>query len=434
MGAAAADLAVVLPTDRDRTYLEEPPDRYRLHWLDDEDFDYPRPDRAFDIVDYTERCSTYVAERDIDGVLYSHDIANLVAGVLADEHALPAPGLEAMFLTDHKYYSRVRQPEAPWFDAIDLETGEWDDLEPTFPCYVKPPFLTMTLLQHTIDSPGALEAALEVLREELPVWNDMFREFFARYLDTDAYPLATRDVALVEERLTDWTQHCVEGWTDPGGESHVWAVSDHHYYSGEEIAIDNYATPSILPPDERADLVDLAIETAESHGLEGGFWNVEVFRLDDRNVVTEINGRAATVWEPLYRGTFDASVYEGLVHLAAGRPERVHDVAPDREPTAEVDTVGGQFHAVTFGEGPAEEFVDFDYARSVPDTDVELFVDPGDSVDQTRTSGEWLARFHLFGEDYDAIRKRADEIRANLLERPKDSPAPGRLTACLSDG
>lgn len=41
----------------------------------------------------------------------------------------------------------------------------------------------------------------------------------------------------------------------------------------------------------------------------------------------------------------------------------------------------------------------------------------------------WLARFHLFGDDYGAILDRADEIRANLLKRPEASPEPGRYRA-----
>lgn len=426
MGSDTRDLAVVLPTDRDRTYLDDPPGPYRLRWLDDESFDYPRPDRNFDIVAYTERCADYVAERDVDGVVYSHDIANLVAGVLVDEHDLPGPGFESMFLTDHKYYSRKRQPETPWFDYIDLETGEWGELEPRFPCYVKPPFLTMTLLQHTIDSRAELEDALAVLGEELPAWEDMFREFFARYVDTDRYPLATEDVVLVEERLTDWTQHCVEGWTTADGEAHVWAIADQNYHGGDRIAVDNYATPTTLPPDERSALVDFAVETVDRHGVRGGFWNVEIFRLEDRLVATEVNGRSASVWEPLYQGTYGASVYEGMLHLSVDAPERVHDAAPDWKPESSGERIGGQFHAVTFGEGPASEFVDFEYARGVPDTDLELFVDPDDTIDQTRTSGVWLARFHLFGDGYDDILARADEIRANLLKRPEDSPEPAR--------
>lgn len=425
MGSDTTDLAVVLPTGRDRAALDDPPDGYRLHWLDDEAFAYPRPDRAFDMVDYTERCSARVADEGLEGVVYSHDIANLVAGVLADEHDLPGPSFESMFLADHKYYSRRHQPAAPWFDAIDLETGGWRELEPRFPCYVKPPFLTMSLLQYAIDTPAELDAALGTLRDELRVWNDMFREFFARYLDTDRYPLAVEDVALVEERLIDWTQHCVEGWTDPDGAHHVWAVTDHHYYD-DRFAIDSYVTPSTLPPDDGEALIELAVETVANHDLEGGFWNVEIFRLDDRRVVTELNGRAATIWEPLYLGVFDASVYEGVLHLAAGEPGRVHDAAPDWRPGASPDVVGGQFHAVTFGEGPAEDYVDFEYARRVSDTDVELLVEPGDTVGQTRTSGEWLARFHLFGDDYASIRDRADELRANLLRRPEESPQPER--------
>lgn len=46
------------------------------------------------------------------------------------------------------------------------------------------------------------------------------------------------------------------------------------------------------------------------------------------------------------------------------------------------------------------------------------------TIEQTLTSGVWLARFHLFGDDYDEILEPADGIRGNLLERPAKSPEP----------
>lgn len=422
------DLLVLLPTDRDRAQLGGKDLPYELHWFEDPDFDYPQPDETFDMVEYTERASEYVLEEDIDGVLFSHDVANLVGGVLVDRHDLPGPSLESVFLADHKYYSRHHQPNVPWFDYIDLETGEWGEYDLQFPAYLKPPFLTMTLLQYRVDSQAEYDEAMSVVRRELPKYTTPFKDFFGEYVDTDEYPLATKDVMMVEEPLEDWTQHCVEGWVDPDGDCHVWAISDHNYYGGDELAIDNYTTPSTLPREAQETLIDLAADAIRQHGFEGSFWNVEIFRCPDRHVITEVNGRTASVWEPLYQGVFDTSVYEGIMHLAAGRPDLTESVAPDWEPDPHHDQLGSQFHAVTFGEGPAEEYVDFEFADSIEDTDIELFVEPGDTIEQLRSSGFWVARFHLFGEDYQAMLDRANEIRTGLLKRPEESPEPDRLT------
>ncbi len=424
---ADSDLLVLLPTDRDREKLGGRDLPYDLHWFEDPDFDYPQPGEEFDMVEYTERASEYVLEEDIDGVLFSHDVANLVGGVLVDRHDLPGPSLESVFLADHKYYSRHHQPNTPWFDYIDLETGEWGHYDVQFPAYLKPPFLTMTLLQYRVDSQAEYDEAMSVVERELPKYTTPFTDFFEEYVDTEAYPLATKDVMMVEEPLEDWTQHCVEGWVDRDGEIHIWAISDHNYYAGDELAIDNYSTPSTLPSEAQATLIDIAEDAIDQHGFKHSFWNVEIFRLSDRHVITEVNGRTASVWEPLYQGVFDTSVYEGIMHLAADRPERTQSVAPDWQPDSEYERIGAQFHAITFGEGPAEDHVDFEFAETVTDTDIELFVEPGDRIEQLRSSGFWVARFHLFGEDYPAMLERADEIRAGLLKRPAESPESDRL-------
>lgn len=424
MSGDSYDVLAVLPTERDHEALADADEEYHIHWMDDEHFGYPYPDAAFDMVEYTERCSSYVEEAGIDAVVYSHDYANLVAGVLTDRHDLLGPGLESMFLTNHKYYSRKHQPDTIWFDYIDLDTGEWGELDPRFPCYVKPPMMTMTLLQNEVDTQAELDDILDMMREEKRSLREMYADFFEAYLDTERYPLATADIEVVEKPVTDWSQHCVEGWVDPHGEIHVWAISDHHYYPGEERAIDNYCTPSTLPVDVQHDFVDLAFDTVEDHGVEEGFWNVEIWEFDDEYVVTEINGRAATVWETLYNDAFDTSVYDGMLALACGQTEKVHEVAPDWKPGEDPERVCAQFHTVTFGEGRAEEFLDFEFARSVDDPEIELLYDPDDEVDQTKTSGEWLARFQLCDDDYETVRDRGDELRSRMLKRPELSPDP----------
>ncbi len=157
--SATKNVMIVLPIPRDKTALEDIKEGYRFYWMEDENFLYPsqRPKPEFDMIQYTERCSEYVKKNNIQAVLYSHDLANYVAGVLCERHNLPGPTLESMFLCNHKYYSRRAEVNPIWSDYIDLDTGAWGNQEPRFPCYIKPVILTRTRLQYTSHTPEELE-------------------------------------------------------------------------------------------------------------------------------------------------------------------------------------------------------------------------------------------------------------------------------------
>ncbi len=431
MSSEKKNIMVVLPTAREEKYLKpivkENP-RYNIEWMYDENFDYPFPEEEFSLVDYTEKCSEFIEENEVDGIYYSHDLANLVAGVLCDRHDIYGPTLESMFLTNHKYYSRDNQPNAPWFDYIDLDTGEWGEKEPTFPCYIKPTSLTMTLHQHRIDSQEELEEKLDEFRDDLTEKMALYREFFDEYVDTDKYPVASENIMVVEEEITDFDQFCVEGWIGEDGEPRVWAVTDHIYYPGKEKSIDVYATPTNLSDEEEKELIDYAKRAVKEHGIDAGFWNVEIFRVKnwegDNLTATEVNGRAASVWYDLYYNTYDSDLAKAMLHLYAGEPEKCDEEAPDYH---NFERSGGQFHVITYGEGKAEELLDFDYIESIDEPEIEVFYPRGSVVKQRETTGVWLARFELFGDDIVELCKKADEMRDNMLKKPELSPtAPDR--------
>ncbi len=415
------NIMVILPTPRDRNGLSDASDEYNIHWMDDDNFDYPYPKDNFDMVEYTERCSKYIEENNINGILYSHDLANLVAGVLCDRHDIDGPSLESVFLTNHKYYSRRKQPNTIWSDYIDLETGEWGELEPTFPCYIKPACLMMSLYQYTIETPEELEKALKELKKELPSLLKPYNKFFEKYIDLDKYPLANKNIVVVEELVENANQHCVEGWFDPEGNPHIWAISDQIYYPGKRKSIDVYTTPSVLPKDIKSKMKEYALQAVNAHGIDSGFWNVEIWRKGDWLTATEVNGRAASVWFNLYKHTFDISLYKAMLYLCCNEGEKCYNESPK---SIDEKRIGGQFHVITYGEGLAEEFLDFDYIQSVDEPEIEVFAPKGTKIEQKRTTGYWLARFHLFGEDYNQICKEADQLRENMLKQPELSPQP----------
>ncbi len=420
-------IMVVLPVGRDRNYLgrvEEKTDEYEIVWMDDDLFQYPFPEEGFSLVDYTEKCSDFIAKSQVDGLYYSHDLANLVAAELAERHDIYGPSLEAMFLTNHKYYSRKNQPNSPWVDYIDLDTGEWGENKPTYPCYIKPTSLTMTLHQHQVKSQEEMDRLLNEIRDDLTEKMSIYHEFFREYIDLDKYPLADKNIMVVEELIEDFEQHCVEGWIGEDGEINVWAVSDHIYYPGDRKSIDCYATPTCLTEEVHQEIVEYAKEAVRQHGIDAGFWNVEVWRVDDGSwddniTATEVNGRAASVWYNLYYNTFDVNMAEAILHLCGGNEEKTAELAPDYY---ETERCGSQFHVITYGEGEAEEFLDHDYIDSVEEPEIEVFYPRGSTVKQKETTGVWLARFELFGDDMVELCEKADELRSNMLKKPEYSP------------
>lgn len=421
------DVMVVLPNARDKRNLTKMiSEEYKLHWMDDEDFDYPHPKENFDLRTYTEKCSAYIRDNHIDAIFYSHDLANIVAGVLCERHNILGPTLESMFVSNHKYYSRANQPDPIWFDYIDLETGQWGNLEPRYPCYIKPPSLTMTLYQYRIDNAEDMDYAINMLRKDLPPVTKLFTDFFGEYVDLKKYPLANKNIIVVEDLVEEEDQHCVEGWFDPEGNIQLWEVSDHFYYPGKRKSVDVYVTPSVLPEETKEQLIEYAKQCVKQHGINAGFWNVEIWRKGDWISATEINGRSASVWYDLYYRTFNKSLSRAMVYLCCGEGEKTYNESPQR---LKGDRFGTQFHVITYGEGKAEDFLDFDFIDTIEDTNVEIFTPKGSQIRQSRTTGVWLARFELFGSDFVQMCERADYLREKMLKQPELSPKPPQRKA-----
>ncbi len=114
-----------------------------------------------------------------------------------------------------------------------------------------------------------------------------------------------------------------------------------------------------------------------------------------------------------------------MLYLSCGELDRCLEEAPHVDPAAP-DRVGGQFHVITYGEGKASDFLDYEFIRSLKEPEVQIFVPEDYEIQQTRTSGFWLARFHIFGTDYNEICKEADALRAKMLKRPELSPQPAK--------
>ncbi len=114
---------ILLPNTRDKRNLPRMvSEEYKLHWMDDENFDYPHPKQGFDLRTYTEKCSDYIRNNRVDGIFYSHDLANIVAGVLCERHSILGPTLESIIEVFTPRGSQVRQNRTTgvWLARFEL--------------------------------------------------------------------------------------------------------------------------------------------------------------------------------------------------------------------------------------------------------------------------------------------------------------------------
>jgi hypothetical protein len=401
----AVEVLITCPSQRDRHAIASL-SGYNFHLLDAA-LNPRTPSPELDLLEYIDRCRAYIHTHHIDAIYYSRDVADLAAAALCAEFGFPGPSIESVFLCIHKYYSRQSEPSPIQCSYLDLQDAH--PTVPSYPCYIKPPWLNLGILGFKLDSPADLQHALTIARRDYGAWSPLYYPFFRRYVDQKKYPLATRDIMLVEEFI-DGPQVTVEGWVYQR-EPHIWAITDTNTYSGGRV-IDNFSLPSRHPAHIQQLLVHSAKEAIRNVGLDNGFFNIEFWRHQDSVTLTEINGRAATCFYNLYRHCLGACIYEAGLQLACGQNPVVDIGAAKR--------VGGQFNFITFAEDRADQLLDFTCARAIPG--MTLYFSEDDYIKQMSEFGIVLAQLDLFGDSYEEIHAEAEHSRSKLLKRKEKSP------------
>ena len=399
------DVLIPCPSQRDRNALAGMSE-HRFHLLD-APLNPRTPSPELDLLAYIDQCRDYIKAHSIDAIFYSRDVADIVAAVLCEEFGFPGPSVESVFLCLHKYYGRQYEPHPVRCDPIDLA-----DEQPAvtrYPCYLKPPWLNLGILGFKLDSADDLQRALAIARREYPAWSPLYLPFFERYIDCEKFPLANREIMLVED-FVEGPQVTVEGWV-ANAQPTLWAITDTNTYPGTRI-IDNFSLPSRHPAHIKEMLAQQALEAISNIGLDNGFFNIEFWCHDNAVTLTEVNGRAATCFYNLYRRCLGACIYEAGLRLAGGQSP-----PPPPRPT---DVVGGQFNLITFGEDLAENLFDFRRAQEVGE--LTIYVEPGQEIRPVSEFGVVLAQIDLFGPSYAVIHAEAEALRRRLLKQPAHSP------------
>ncbi len=368
------------------------------HWL---------PDPSFDPLAYFEHCLMLARQHQVDAVLSTHDLGDLIASMVARELALPGPIPEAVFVSLHKYYSRQRECSPIACTPLNLSDPAPDLI---YPLFLKPPWLKLGLLGFKLENEGDRDRALAIARRDYPAWARQYTPLFRQAIDDKTYPLATTDIMLAEEFI-EGPQVTVEGWRRQG-RTQLWAITDTNTFPGSRV-IDNFSLPSRRTPDQQAAIAHFAFDAIEQSGFDDGFFNLEVWETPGGLRLTEINARAAVSFAGLHRVALAANIFAAVADLACGK-----EPAERPRPTGRV---AGQFNLISFAEASAAELIDFKAAAAIPE--LVLFHEPGDSIRAVSEFGSVLGQIELEGDLYEELHARAEAIRKQVL-RTFSSPHP----------
>ena len=168
--------------------------------------------------------------------------------------------------------------------------------------------------QATVYNEEEMVQNLAILRKCLAPWYSLLStEFLGKYIDLSKYPLATSQIAMIEELVDNQnaTQHTIECWVDESGKPHIIALSDTTIVHHPNSHCYQYYVPSTKPQKIVDAIEDYVLNLVPKFKLKRTCFNVEVWCREGgyKDIQTiEINGRIAFVYENMYLHVYGQSV------------------------------------------------------------------------------------------------------------------------------
>ena len=195
--------------------------------------------------------------------------------------------------------------------------------------------------------------ALAKLEELCRPYFTGYSEFFRRFLDLEKFPLAVKNIALVEELVDSGEQYCVEGWVDEVGKFTLWTVG-YEIVSPKTMGVLCWVIPQFtLKKDAFDEMVKFTEKLGQRFGLRSTFYDAELWKRGDELTLIEVNGRSTTIVSQAYKTMWGTSIYEAAVNLACGETAKLQ-LIPVAAVHKDGDPISGQFISFTCGEGKGE--------------------------------------------------------------------------------
>lgn len=396
-------------------------DQYRFHGL----LDYERLVASAEI-DFSElltaaREELAAFDGSIDALIAHWDFpVSVLAPILAAEHGLPAPSLESILKSEHKYWSRLEQqasiPECvPGFAAFDpFAEDPLASINLEYPFWVKPVKAHSSNLGFKIENQADFEEALVEIRENIEGLGDAFN----KALEGVDLPPEMRDWGgntCLAEQFVQGIQAAPEG-TMFQGQFNVHGFFDMHKdEDGTSFDRLNYPAATI-PEDVQQRMTELSERYLRHVGFDNGCFNTE-FMWDQENDqlwLIEVNTRISQSHSELFVKVDGASNHEVAIDIALGRQPRM----PHRQGRFAVAAQCMLFHDqdAVVTRVPSKEDIDV-IREKYPDTVVTSMVAPGDRLSELAGQDSYryiVGKIYLGANSHEELLKGYAAIQAEV--------------------
>ncbi|XP_066263208.1 uncharacterized protein [Branchiostoma lanceolatum] len=385
-----------------------------------------------------------VKENNVNVVLPTTDLSTFVHAALArDFPHIPGPSVESCYLAFHKPYTRqyldLAETTTP-YGTLDLDSPTlFQDAERTLEkvglsAFVKSGTATLAYGLKKIENYDDLKDALvdfKTMRDEHPDFMfapsaAFYRDYFTEYLDVKKYPLALRDVVLVEPFLDAETLCTADGCVVDGKLVH-WTfptcrhsqITDELQYDGHEAKFTSMLGPTNEPQDIQTRMwriFDDVMAKMIQCGFNDGFTNVEIFKMKDGKLrLCEVNARGSRLVQGIYRQVYK-NANQDYVYLAAGT-----GIVPATPPPT--GRHGVAYMAKFLGLERPGNLMDFDQIaklKSDPDAYISPYHGPDDELaDIPGSAGCDICAVVAYGNSRHAMMKKLVDVLRLIVKKPE---------------
>ncbi|XP_019618469.1 PREDICTED: uncharacterized protein LOC109465552 [Branchiostoma belcheri] len=388
------------------------------------------------LLDYVQRVKRLVAELNINIILPTTDLSTFVhAAIARDFPHIPGPSVESCYLAFHKAYTRQYldsgESQTP-YDVVDLDSPTMlEDAERALekiglPAFVKPAAGFDTFGVAKIENFEDLKRALQnlrTMRDENPGFTSspsapFLKDYFKQYLDVEKYPLALRDVVIVEPYLDAVALYTVDGCV-VDNEIVPWTITDELRFDHKVAKFMTVIAPTSEPEDLQRRIWDVYMGVMTKMiqlGFNNCFTNIEIFRMKDGQLrLCEVNARGSQNIQGCYRESY-RNANEDYLYLTAGRG--VKYTTPHKT---------GRYscaYIVKFDklERPGN-LMDFDQIEKLKvDPDVYILLSAGPDDDVTNFTGSVGGHFcfvFTYGDSRQAMIRKLVDVLKLVVKKPE---------------
>lgn len=351
----------------------------------------------------------------VDAIICHWDFpSSVLAPILAADYGIPAPSLESVLASEHKYWSRLMQAESvpentpafASFEPFDDDAAVLDDIGMDFPFWIKPVKSFSSQLGFRIDDADQLSHALDKIREGVHDIGDAFDEALAM-IDVPPEIAEVSGTGCLAEEIITGVQLAPEGSVFQGTFG-VHGMFDMPKDERWESFL-SFRYPASAAPDDVLDRMAKASERYLQHiGFDNGCFNVEFLwdeRTDDLKII-EVNSRISQSHAELFRMVDGVSNHEIAVDIALGREPTLPAGKGEFDAAAKCMILHPDDGVVC--RVPTQAEVD-ELAEMVPGAKVELGVVPGDRLADLAHQDSYnyrLGHFFVGASDAEELERR----------------------------